>query len=1072
MSTDLTFFTNEPDAALLDRFRQTFAHVQHLDILVGYFRTSGFHLLHEALAGVEKIRILVGLNVDRQAFEIIEDFQTEARQLQLGLLSHAETKTLFADQVAGEMAHSPDSHETEIGIRRFMAFLRSGKLEIKAHPSQKIHAKVYIQRFPGGFMDYGRVITGSSNFSYSGLKGQYEFNVELKNRADVAFALTKFEELWAEAVDLSEQYLETVNQRTWLNDQITPYELYLKFLYEYFKEEINSDDTFDPYLPAGFMDLAYQRQAVVSARRILDAYNGVFLADVVGLGKTFIAALLAQQLDKGHILIICPPVLKAYWEETFRDFRVPATVESLGKLHQIIQRGHQKFKYVFVDEAHRFRNEKTQQYEMLHQICWGKKVILVSATPFNNRIDDIESQLKLFQSPRRSLIPGLPNLELFFGQQRKRLAQFKDKNDPDYLQEVKEVARDVRLKLLSHVMVRRTRREISRYYAEDITAQGLSFPKIADPERIVYRFDPETEVAFNETIGLLKGFQYARYMPRLYLRQQLSAFEQQSQRNVGGFMKGLLVKRLESSFFAFWQTLNRFITSYDRFIQMLDEGTVYISKTVDVYELLERDNEEEIERLLAEGDLAAFPADAFESRFRAELTTDRDLLKQVQALWKKVKQDPKRDEFIRQLQSHPLLRNKKAIIFTESAETAAYLYRKLEEHFPGRTMYFTSGGGEHGGQKLGKEAARALIEANYDPRYAQPVDSVQLLITTDVLAEGINLHRANIVVNYDLPWNPTRVLQRVGRVNRIGTAHATVRLFNFFPTSQSDEHLGLEGNIIAKIQAFHDMLGEDAKYLSEQEEVAQHDLRGQVLYRKLTSGATFAEDEAQDETDLEYLQVIRAARDNDPALFERIKRLPQKARAARLVEASDPDQPGRVVTFFRLGRLKKFFVAGAETAQEMDFFTAVDLLRCQPDTPRQPIPRLYYELLAQNKAALAAALEGENAPKVVGGGQTSAKKVLMNIRAALKDNAKMTDEDEAYLRRARQAFDDGRIPHKTSRRILQKVSQAGKSLNGLKILAILHAELDEGLLAAPATEQPALTAAREIILSAYLKEER
>jgi superfamily II DNA/RNA helicase len=781
---------------------------------------------------------------------------------------------------------------------------------------------------------------------------------------------------------------------------------------------------------------------------------------------------LAQQLDKGHILIICPPVLKAYWEETFRDFRVPATVESLGKLHQIIQRGHQKFKYVFVDEAHRFRNEKTQQYEMLHQICWGKKVILVSATPFNNRIDDIESQLKLFQSPRRSLIPGLPNLELFFGQQRKRLAQFKDKNDPDYLQEVKEVARDVRLKLLSHVMVRRTRREISRYYAEDITAQGLSFPKIADPERIVYRFDPETEVAFNETIGLLKGFQYARYMPRLYLRQQLSAFEQQSQRNVGGFMKGLLVKRLESSFFAFWQTLNRFITSYDRFIQMLDEGTVYISKTVDVYELLERDNEEEIERLLAEGDLAAFPADAFESRFRAELTTDRDLLKQVQALWKKVKQDPKRDEFIRQLQSHPLLRNKKAIIFTESAETAAYLYRKLEEHFPGRTMYFTSGGGEHGGQKLGKEAARALIEANYDPRYAQPVDSVQLLITTDVLAEGINLHRANIVVNYDLPWNPTRVLQRVGRVNRIGTAHATVRLFNFFPTSQSDEHLGLEGNIIAKIQAFHDMLGEDAKYLSEQEEVAQHDLRGQVLYRKLTSGATFAEDEAQDETDLEYLQVIRAARDNDPALFERIKRLPQKARAARLVEASDPDQPGRVVTFFRLGRLKKFFVAGAETAQEMDFFTAVDLLRCQPDTPRQPIPRLYYELLAQNKAALAAALEGENAPKVVGGGQTSAKKVLMNIRAALKDNAKMTDEDEAYLRRARQAFDDGRIPHKTSRRILQKVSQAGKSLNGLKILAILHAELDEGLLAAPATEQPALTAAREIILSAYLKEER
>ncbi len=117
-------------------------------------------------------------------------------------------------------------------------------------------------------------------------------------------------------------------------------------------------------------------------------------------------------------MIICPPVLKEYWEETFRDFRVPATVESWVKLHHIIQRGHDKYKYVFVDEAHRFRNEKTQQYESLHQICWGKKVVLVSATPLNNRVDDIEAQLKLFQAPRKSLIPGLPNLELFFRELR------------------------------------------------------------------------------------------------------------------------------------------------------------------------------------------------------------------------------------------------------------------------------------------------------------------------------------------------------------------------------------------------------------------------------------------------------------------------------------------------------------------------------------------------------------------------------------------------------------------------------------------------------------------------------
>ena len=344
MTNDLTFFTNEPGAALHERFNSTLVHVRFFDVLVGYFRTSGFHLLSDALEKVEKIRILVGLSVDRQAFEIIDTFQTEARQLELGLLTAKQTKDVFADHVVDELAHAPDSHDTELGVRKFIEWLQSGKLEIKAHPSQNIHAKVYIQRFPEGFFDYGRVITGSSNFSYSGLQGQYEFNVELKQPTDVKFALAKFEELWAEAIDLSEQYVDTINKRTWLNDQITPYELYLKFLYEYFKEEINADSDFDPYLPPGFLNLAYQRQAVVAARRILDTYNGVFLADVVGLGKTYISAMLAQQLDKGHILVICPPVLKEYWEETFRDFRVPATVESLVELEPIIRKGHDQYR--------------------------------------------------------------------------------------------------------------------------------------------------------------------------------------------------------------------------------------------------------------------------------------------------------------------------------------------------------------------------------------------------------------------------------------------------------------------------------------------------------------------------------------------------------------------------------------------------------------------------------------------------------------------------------------------------------------------------------------------------------
>ncbi len=408
LTTDLTFFTNEPNQSLLDRFKSTLPYVQYFDILVGYFRTSGFHLLYDAFENIEKIRILVGLNVDRRSFEIIEEATS---QFVMNFESAQQTQESFAQTLTKEMEEAPDSYNTELGVKKFIDYMQSGKLELKAHPSQNIHAKVYISRFglPLSEIEYGKVITGSSNFSQSGLVGQHEFNVELKNRADVDYALEKFETLWAEAVDLSEAYIDTITKRTWLNDQIKPYELYLKFLYEYFKEDINSDQNLDDIpLPPNFLELQYQKQAVISARQILETYKGVFLADVVGLGKTFIAAMLAQQLP-GKKLVLCPPVLQKYWLKTFHQFNVSAMVESMGKLDHILKDNPQRFDYIFVDEAHRFRNEVTQSYEKLHQICWGKKVILVSATPLNNRVADIYTQLKLFQAPQKSLDKQVEN---------------------------------------------------------------------------------------------------------------------------------------------------------------------------------------------------------------------------------------------------------------------------------------------------------------------------------------------------------------------------------------------------------------------------------------------------------------------------------------------------------------------------------------------------------------------------------------------------------------------------------------------------------------------------------------
>ena len=219
------------------------------------------------------------------------------------------------------------------------------------------------------------MITGSSNFSESGLKNQYEFNVELKNTSDVKYAEEKFESLWKDAVDLSEIYIDTINNDTWLNDEITPYEIYLKFLYEYLKEKLEENDNLDIQYPNGFMELKYQKQAVITLREIVETYNGAFIADVVGLGKTYMTAMYAQNLP-GKKLIICPPPIKESWEDAISDFGVrSAKVESLGKLHQIKKKGFDDYDYVFVDEAHRFRNEDTTQYKLLNEICFNFIVV-------------------------------------------------------------------------------------------------------------------------------------------------------------------------------------------------------------------------------------------------------------------------------------------------------------------------------------------------------------------------------------------------------------------------------------------------------------------------------------------------------------------------------------------------------------------------------------------------------------------------------------------------------------------------------------------------------------------------
>jgi hypothetical protein len=496
-------------------------------------------------------------------------------------------------------------------------------------------------------------------------------------------------------------------------------------------------------------------------------------------------------------------------------------------------------------------------------------------------------------------------------------------------------------------MVRRTRSEITEYFNRDIDEQGLFFPDVEDPRRIIYEFDDEINTTFNSTIELLKRFKYARYTPLLYLKEEVSELEKQSQRNVGGFMKVILVKRLESSFHDFRKTIARFVESYVNFIDMFNKGTIYISKTVDVYDLLDEDNEDKIHQFIEQERISRHDAGQFKPEFIEDLKADLKLLKAIRDLWSIVDSDPKIETFIDDLKTNKELKNKKIIIFTESKETGDYLYNHLGAQFPNKVLFYSSEGGQTAEGKKSVTDARRIIKENYDPTHRTQNNDLQILISTDILAEGINLHRSNIIINYDLPWNPTKVLQRVGRVNRVGTEHKNIYVFNFFPTDQSDKQIGLEDNIKSKIQAFHDTLGEDARYLTEEEIVSSHELFGDTLYKRLAIKKTYeGEDDGGKRSELEYLKFVRDIGDNQPELFEKIKLLPKKARSAKDIDV----EADRLITFFRKGKLKKFFISDGNKSRELPFFEAIDLFKCELDTVRKRIPKQYYPMLDKNKA--------------------------------------------------------------------------------------------------------------------------
>ena len=599
------FFTNENENTLLNKIKGVFEHknIHFFDALVGYFRASGYFRVRPFIDKAAEIRVLVGINID----EMIYDANNKGL-----LFTENEEKSVdtYIENLKKDIQSAKYDKTVEDGMLQFIRDLIAQKVQIRVFPKQNLHAKIYIFREKEKHAHgYGSVITGSSDLTDSGLQHNFEFNVELREDADIDFATETFERLWEQSVEIGEAFIEKLKTETYLNDSFTPFEIYYKFLIEYFGKNVEYDPNSLRDMPKEYIKLSYQGDAVSDGYAKLEKHNGFFLSDVVGLGKTIVAAQIAKiffyhngfpdYLSK--TLVICPPALYDNWNETFEKFGInDYKIFSNGSLHKISDA--RKYDLVVVDEAHKFRNDSAEMYNTLQKICktptrrgTQKKIMLVSATPLNNRPEDIANQVYLFQDKKDSTLE-ISNLQHFFAPRIKKYKELKKESDVRKMaMGVKNLYDDIRTMIIEPLTVRRTRTDLweNEAYAKDLRKNKIMFPVVKRPEKIFYQLDNELETLYDGTIKTLRDeLTYYRYQAIKFLvseKKKKYKNAELASLQLKHIMKTLLVKRLDSSFHAFRQSLERFAQATANMVKMFDNNRVFIAPNVDVNKFIEED---------------------------------------------------------------------------------------------------------------------------------------------------------------------------------------------------------------------------------------------------------------------------------------------------------------------------------------------------------------------------------------------------------------------------------------------------------------------------------------------------
>lgn len=863
-----------------------------MDFLVGYFYFSGMKEIYHNIQD-KPMRILVGLEMDHDIMKKTSEFDFYAQQRRS---SNREIREDFYKSLVN-LFNQTGYFESDAEAEAFNIYfqkIKDGTLEIRK-TLDPCHAKMYIFAYKDEYAEDGEtpgtVITGSSNFTYSGLRANNEVNVRFHTKPEYDDAKAIFDRLWEDAVPVVDQehiaeFEDTIRNHTWFERTPSPYLLYLRVLYEYF----NIDTTQQVLTPheitnGEFLNLKYQEDAVRLAIDTIKHHNGVIIADVVGLGKSIIGATIARNLDL-RTIIIAPPHLTKQWEDYSSAFGVRARVFSRGNLEAVYNYYHDSYRegeqrLIIIDEAHAYRNEYIKDYAYVHEICQGNKVILLTATPFNNHPSDIYSMIKLFQIPTKSTLRTVDNLGRAFTELIGRYKKLKEQqrkhkiSDNELKIGINTIGEEIR-RIISPLVIRRSRLDLEKIpaYQEDLEMQGIRFPHVnppssdngyklgeleplyrstlkricprkTDQESVIDYYDADIQTfEQGELEGKSSQFVAARYQPLVYYKFeyykdivakiQEAGFDENlffnSQRNLASFMRTLLVRRFESSQYAFKISLGTMLNNCLRIRHWIEERqTVPIYKkgnlpdVTELYESTDDDtdsmekqfDEEAIQKLQSKG-MFEIPAKYLKQEFFDALDSDIEILTQLKNEWDAVpnSKDPKLTEFKEilknQLDADP---GRKIVVFSQFADTVAYLGEALKDaDLP--VFAYTS-----------KESSRKnkdTIMKNFDAgvRANAQEDQYQVLVATDAISEGYNLHRAGTIFNYDIPYNPTRVIQRVGRINRINKkVFDELYIYNYFPSAIGETETRTKEISTLKMAMIHTIMGEDTQYLTNDEEL-------------------------------------------------------------------------------------------------------------------------------------------------------------------------------------------------------------------------------------------------------------